>query len=195
MRAKILVSARDAILRYGLRKTTMEDIAMAMGRAKSFLYYYFSSKQDVVRALIEHEFEEMSQAVMDEVATKTNAVDRVRTYLVTRVQQLDRRIEVYSGPVLELRHDDGSTIVLTATEQRRAFDTLEERYFANLVMEGIRDGSFRPLSEAVVLSFAQVALSAIRDIELQLMLDRDAATDLKSRVEMACDIFFRGLLA
>ena len=75
-RSAILVAARGLIQRYGFRKTTMDDIARAVGKERTSLYYYFPGKKEVMKALIEHEFAEISQAVREEVAHQGDAAGR-----------------------------------------------------------------------------------------------------------------------
>ena len=44
---EIVKAAQHVFARYGFRKTTMEEIASEAHRAKSSLYYYFKSKDEV----------------------------------------------------------------------------------------------------------------------------------------------------
>jgi AcrR family transcriptional regulator len=41
----IIREAQKLFQTYGLKKTTMEDIAKALGKGKSTLYYYYQSKE------------------------------------------------------------------------------------------------------------------------------------------------------
>ena len=50
---RILSAAKNLFSRFGLEKTTMEDIAKAAGKGKSSLYYYFKSKEEVMPRLSE----------------------------------------------------------------------------------------------------------------------------------------------
>jgi len=46
MREHIISAAREIFARYGYRKTTMDDIAASIRRAKSSIYHYFPGKED-----------------------------------------------------------------------------------------------------------------------------------------------------
>ena len=48
-RENILRTAREIFSKYGYKKTTLDDIANAVRKGKSSLYYYFSSKEDCFR--------------------------------------------------------------------------------------------------------------------------------------------------
>jgi AcrR family transcriptional regulator len=51
-RERILAGAERCITRYGLRKTTMEDIASEVGMSRPGVYRYFSDRDDLLIALI-----------------------------------------------------------------------------------------------------------------------------------------------
>ena len=44
---EILDTARALFRQSGFKKTTMGDIARSLGKAKSSLYYYYPSKEDI----------------------------------------------------------------------------------------------------------------------------------------------------
>ncbi|HIE30743.1 TPA: TetR/AcrR family transcriptional regulator, partial [Candidatus Poribacteria bacterium] len=52
----IIEASRELFARFGLKKTTMDEIAKKCGMSKATLYYYFKSKEDIFRAVIDKEF-------------------------------------------------------------------------------------------------------------------------------------------
>ena len=52
---EILSTAKNLFAQHGLKKTTMEDIANAMGKGKSTLYYYFPGKIEIFEAVVDEE--------------------------------------------------------------------------------------------------------------------------------------------
>ena len=52
-RKKIIVVSGQIFSRYGFKKTTMEDVARASGKGKSSIYYYFKSKEDIFKNVLE----------------------------------------------------------------------------------------------------------------------------------------------
>ena len=55
IRDQIVSSARQVFSRFGFKKTTMDEIAQGARKGKSSIYYYFTSKEDIYRAVIEKE--------------------------------------------------------------------------------------------------------------------------------------------
>ncbi len=195
MREAILDTARDLLRRYGLRKTTMEDIAVAMGKRKSFLYYYFPGKPHVIAALVERESMEIRQAIRAAVGAAGNPADRVRAYFFVRGEQIVKRLVEYSDPRFETLLGAETIDILQLTNDRHRFDEEEARYLADLILEGVRAKVFRSLSEKEVLTFCQFTLSALRGTELELLLNPAMANDLSARMDVSLDVLFNGLLS
>ena len=58
-RASILKIAQEIFSKYGYKKTTLDDIANAVRKGKSSLYYYFPSKEDLFQAVIQKEVDSL----------------------------------------------------------------------------------------------------------------------------------------
>ena len=195
VREAILVAARDIIQRYGFRKTTMDDIARAMGKQRSSLYYYFSGKEAVVKALVDNELAEMSRAVRKQVDSQTNASGRLRTFMIARIEQTSLRCKVFGQILPEfLSGRDGAPDIFQLSEQRRAADEADQRYLAGIILQGIKDGQFSSLSKEEVNHFTHLLFSAMRGIELELLIAPEPMDELKPRLEVAFNILLRGLL-
>ncbi|MEU5693240.1 helix-turn-helix domain-containing protein [Actinosynnema sp. NPDC020468] len=52
-KARALEAARELFFEQGLRRTSLQDIADRLGITKPALYYHFSSRDDLVRSLVQ----------------------------------------------------------------------------------------------------------------------------------------------
>lgn len=87
-RNAILEAARDLFARYGFKKTTMEDIAMALRKGKSSLYYYFKNKEEIFQAVIGLESEILFTKLNDVVKSEGNAQVKLRNYVIVRMETI-----------------------------------------------------------------------------------------------------------
>ena len=87
-KAHILKTAGDVFCQRGFRKTTMEMIAGSVDKAKSSIYYYFSSKEDIYKKILEKETEEMNQELHRSVEQVEHPFDKLRAYINTRFKEL-----------------------------------------------------------------------------------------------------------
>ena len=83
-RAAILDGAFNLFLRFGIGKTTMADIAAASGKAKSALYYYFKTKEDVFFSLVQKEINGVMDEIVQGAMRGTTAREKVRLYFSLR---------------------------------------------------------------------------------------------------------------
>lgn len=74
-RREIVVSAAGLFLRYGFRKTSMDDVARAAKLSRQGLYFHFSNKEEVFRAVIEHVAEVTLTALQTALAPSEQSLE------------------------------------------------------------------------------------------------------------------------
>jgi AcrR family transcriptional regulator len=83
MKDYIIEAAREVFAKYGYRKTTIEDIANSIYKAKSTIYHYFTGKEDIFRAVVEIEANQTYSAIKEAVNAASNPIDKFKTALRT----------------------------------------------------------------------------------------------------------------
>jgi len=86
IRESIITAARSFFGKYGLSKTTIDDIARQAQMAKSSLYYYFKSKEEMFIAVVEQEATILKAAVADALASVDQPHEKLRLYFITRMR-------------------------------------------------------------------------------------------------------------
>ena len=191
MRAAILETAYEVFQRYGIRKTTLDDIAIAMGKRRSFLYYYFESKEELLRCVGENEIAANVASIHEAVERQTTVEGKMRTFFVGPLRQTMDRMKFFTKISEDLRSGDGQLLVMMRS-LRASFDLRERALLAKILREGIAKGVFRPMTDSAIESFVLFTLSAQRGIEMDLVL-RDSAQDPLDSLEDILDVFLRGL--
>jgi AcrR family transcriptional regulator len=73
----VLNAAREVFMRYGFKRATMSDLAVAAQMSRPALYLIFSSKEEVFRALITQIFAELLHEVREEVSKHEEVADQL----------------------------------------------------------------------------------------------------------------------
>ena len=73
-RGALLGATAECVARYGIRKTTMVDVASKSGVAKATLYNHFRTKDDVLAAVVEQQVADLVGACVT-TASSTGLVD------------------------------------------------------------------------------------------------------------------------
>jgi TetR/AcrR family transcriptional regulator len=81
----ILAAAHRRFITYGYSKVTMDEIAEDIGMGKASLYYYFPTKDDIFRRIIEREQGVFVGRLQEMLAKKMSASAKLRAYFRLRV--------------------------------------------------------------------------------------------------------------
>jgi AcrR family transcriptional regulator len=194
-RSEIIAAAKRLLQKHGLHKVTMDEIATALGKKKSFLYYYYPGKREVIEAAVRSEFAEMQQCVRHAVSQRTGAGERLQTFILARLETVIKEVSA-SGPgtlISLLQGPESGAGIVSLVQLRQSFDRQEERFVAGLIRQGIDEGVFRPLSPKVIDDVTYFLLSAMRGVELELALSSKPTPILGPRMAKVLDVLVRGL--
>ena len=86
---KIISAATRLFSRFGLEKTTMEDIAKAAKKGKSSLYYYFKSKEEVFAEVIKKEIAGLKTAIIEAIEKEDDPYNKFRKFVDSRLNYLN----------------------------------------------------------------------------------------------------------
>jgi len=184
-RNSIVEVARGIFANYGFRKTTMNEIADGVGKGKSSLYYYFNSKEDVYRAVIEMEAETMKQKLVDAIDGVDDPVGKLRIYVVTRMEILHELINFHQAI-----NSEYLTNIDFIQKMRKKYDNEEVTLLKNILQIGVDSGTFR--IEDVDLTALAVA-TALKGLEVPLLVSHDE-TSIELRIERILQILFFGIV-
>lgn len=95
MRDKIIQGAKGLFQQYGLKKTTMDEIAKSIRMGKSSLYYYFKSKDEVFDAVLNDELMKLRSVVDKAVKKQSTLNEKLTVYANTYYDELIPRQTLY----------------------------------------------------------------------------------------------------
>ena len=93
---RILSAATNLFSRFGLEKTTMEDIARAAGKGKSSLYYYFKSKEEVYAEVIRKEIAGLKTTIRKAIEKEDDPYNKFTRFVGTRLNYLNEKADQYT---------------------------------------------------------------------------------------------------
>ena len=136
-RQKLIDIARQLFAKRGVANTTMNDIAVALGKGRRTLYTYFNSKEEVYSAVIESELERLSDKLDEVAAMKMRPLDKVIELIYTHLSMI-RETVVRNG---NLRAEFFRNIWMVE-KVRKKFDDYEIDLFSKVYQDGKADGEF-----------------------------------------------------
>ncbi|CUS97702.1 transcriptional regulator, TetR family [Candidatus Kryptobacter tengchongensis] len=135
---EIVEIARDIFARFGFRKTTMEEIAKAVKKAKSSLYYYFQSKEEVFQAVIEQEAKVLREKIKKAMDQEETPQGKLRAYIIARMKALKQLANFYSA--LKDEYLENYRFI---EKFRKKYDEEETNAINEILKEGVENGIFK----------------------------------------------------
>lgn len=184
-RAQILKEGRDLFARHGVKKTSMDDIAEAVGMAKTSLYYYFKSKEEFFQAVIKHESETLIRQLKEEINKHSSPQRKLRAYFITRMEHLKALTNLY-----HLTRISRQELLPLVENERQRFIEAEKK----LVLEILQEGSRKKVFEIGEPEFIAVAIIAsMHGLEPTIFLYQDKQLS-RADYEAMINVIFYGIL-
>ncbi len=185
VRTKIISVAAKIFTRYGFKKTTMDEIAIATRKGKSSIYYYFSSKEDIFKAVVEQEAEELKQDLLKEVSQIEDPIEQLRTYILFRMHKLKTLSNFYAA----LKSDYLNHLEFIE-KIRKNYDRNEVKIVTEILKRGIKHNKFDiedPELSAVAI------VTAMKGLEIPLFINKSHG-NIEDRLDNLIKFLFYGLV-
>ncbi len=186
VRAQIVSIASKIFSRYGFKKTTMEEIAVASRKGKSSIYYYFKSKEDIFNAVVEKEAEELGEEMIQTLNACTSPMEKLKAYVLFRLHNVRTMANFHSA--LKQEYFSQMDFIIKI---RKQFDKDELMIVRGILESGIREGAFMindPEIGAIAIS------TMMKGLEVPLFLNKDKKEDREKLVEDLIKVIFYGLI-
>ena len=184
-RENILKIAQDIFSKFGYKKTTLDDIANAVRKGKSSLYYYFKSKEDLFQAVIMKEVELLARELDKVVNRNTDPVDKLRDYLLTKINTFRNLANFYNA----LEND--VTAIGFIEEIKNRYEQDEIRMIKRILIEGVRKNEF----EIYDFNLAAIGITmAIKGLEMPLSAGTYGNMNLERSVDVILKIICYGIM-
>lgn len=167
-REAILRAAEALIQKWGIHKTTLEDVACEAGKGKSSIYYYFPNKEALIEAVAMAQAERIVGAVRDAVEKKAAAKAKLLAYVTTAFRETRRAAALFEIAKGELRAN--RKLIHGVMEKYRA---LQEREVEEILRFGNQRQEFRSIGGRDVKAVARAVVTVMRSLILDLFLESD----------------------
>lgn len=184
-RENILKIAREIFSKYGFKKTTLDDIANAVRKGKSSLYYYFNSKEDLFQAVIMKEVEILAHELEIVINRNTDPVDKLRDYILTKLATFRNLANFYHAI------ENDITAVGFIDDVKLKYEQDEIRMIKRILIEGVRKNEF----EIYDFNLAAIGITtAIKGLEMPLTAGYYGDVNLERSVDIILKIICYGIM-
>ncbi len=183
-RETIIENAQKVFGKYGLKKTTMDDIAQTVNKAKGALYYYFRSKEDVYEAVLEKETEHFRDEIYKAIEKEKNTLAKFHTYVIIRMKLFQKLANFYS--TFQSEYLENYAFIQRI---RKKYDEEEMQLILSILKEG-KEKEDLVIEDLELASLA--VLTALKGFEFAWSIEEDF-TVVEKQVDCLLSILFNGL--
>lgn len=185
---EIVDTARALFKKSGFKKTTMGDIARSLGKAKSSLYYYYPSKEDIFEAVIYAEMDELLKDIHYALGQATTSKQKLTAYCRCRLEKLSQLCNLSDALKSEI-----AELHCVMAEMKSRFDTTHVELVKGILAEGVNNGEFKKINEDNIELIAYLMVSSFRGLAVPLMVGQNRSPRLDLQIDSIVDIMVEGI--
>lgn len=186
---EIINGAKKLIQQYGLKKTTMEDIAKSAGKSKSTLYYYFKDKEEIFDRVINLEIDDFFQTVKAAVNKQTDVIGMLKAYIVTKVKTLRERINLYN---FAIENDLQGRLNNEFANLRNRYDNEEKKLISDILNKGVETKVFKSEIKQEIEDLSELFVSCVRGVEMDIIAQKKHKV-VTDKADLLVEILVKGM--
>jgi len=171
--------------RFGFRKTTVDEIAFASRKGKSSIYYYFESKEDIFKAVVEKEAMMLKEQIHKAVTEADTPMQKLKAHVMTRMNTMSKLANFYSAI-----KDDYLSHLDFIEKIRKDYDQDEILVMEEILIEGCKNGEF-DIRDTHLTAIGIV--TALKGLEIPLFWGGHEQNP-ERRIDSLIHILFHGML-
>jgi AcrR family transcriptional regulator len=186
VREQVVQSARLVFAKYGYKKTSLDDISRESRKGKSTIYYYFKSKDEIFKAVIDTEAEIRRNAIEEQISQIKDPKQKLKTYIYVRMRSLKAVVNYYEA----IKNDLLDQLYFVDNLRTEHFEA-EIRQINQMLCEGIDSGEFTIQNPELA---AKTIVTALHGFEVPLIMKNLSDEELQKSIDEMLNILFFGIV-
>ncbi|MDB4901013.1 MAG: transcriptional regulator, TetR family [Mucilaginibacter sp.] len=167
---QILQAAKRLFQAHGLHKVTMDDVAKAIGKGRSSLYYYYKSKDEIFDAVMDIEFKEMLNAIAQAINQESTVEQKINAFCVTKLKVLREKRAFYNTLDAGMDADEMSHFNKTKVIHHNLIMKQEGALLEQILTGGIEKGELHAMNQKDLDMLIFVLLSSLHGLKREMVM-------------------------
>jgi AcrR family transcriptional regulator len=176
--------AQNPFAKFGLAKTTIEDIAKKARMGKASIYYYFKNKESIYKEVIHKEGKIIQDKIRIAINKENDPHDKLFAYFITHILAVKERANYYS--VFKDRYFEHYSFI---EKERTAYDVFEKTTVSHILQEGVQKCIFDIKD---IRLMAEIIVVALKGLELSWTIEK-TEFEIKNEINMLLNVLFKGI--
>ena len=185
VRQALLDAASDIFAHYGYNKTTVDEIAKAARKGKSTFYYYYKSKEEIFRDVIEKDAQILRMKILKSINNDESPIKKIKNYILTRLHSFESLVNFYSA-----LKSDALQHFTFIEEIRNKYDLEQISIIKMILLEAIKND----IIELKDIDLAAESLAIIlKGLEYHLMFSESNKIVEEEKIDKILSMVFNGI--
>ena len=170
---QILDAAKKLFQAHGLYKVTMDDVAKAIGKGRSSLYYYYKSRDEIFDAVMQAEIREMLSAMTAAVEKADTAEEKLFGFCMSKLTVLREKRSFYRVLEAGMDADAISQFNQMKLSHHSIIMKQESALLEQILYSGIEKGELKPVDEKQMPVLVLVLLTSLRGVKREMEMNNN----------------------
>lgn len=180
VKTEIIAHAQVLFQQFGIKKTTMDEIASACGKGKSTLYHYFKNKEQVFDEVLAKELVNLRVIVKEQVDQANAVKDKLSIYFRVFHKEVLYKVNLYRIVKQELISETSKEVHFTKLMN------YEKNYINRILEEGYDAGDCIDIERKDLYWFSEIIIAAFLGI-VRYSIESENNFD-QEKLDMATDL-------
>jgi AcrR family transcriptional regulator len=179
---QILQAAQQLFQKHGFQKVSMDDVARAIGKGRSSLYYYYKSKEEIFEAVIDAEIKDILNEIGKAMEKAATVEEKIRAFCTAKIRIARKRRSFYVALEAGMNADEMSRYAQKKQDFNKRMISEETVLLRQALTTAAHTVAAQRLDMVIF-----VLLSSLRGLKQQLFVandfsQMDAAIDTLTRM-------------
>ena len=181
---EIINAAQKLFARFGLRKTSVDEIAKSAQVAKGTIYNYFETKEEIFDEVVRREGNRMIDLINQAIEKEKSPAKKIRALILVKIKRIREMVNFY-----QVTREMMSELWPYHEGEREKFLNQEKEILSKILKEGVKKGQLfvRKLDLA-----SHAIVTALKGLELEWILEKEKS-QLEEEVDSLVDILMWGI--
>jgi len=181
---QILQAAQQLFQKHGYQKVTMDDVAKAIGKGRSSIYYYYKNKDEVFDAVMDAEISDIMAGITHAVMQVTTVEQQLRTFGITKTKISGKKRAFFEALETGMNAEEISRYTKKKQAIQKKMRKEEATLLHQILNEGALKGEIKVLNPTEQDTLVFVFATSLRGLKRELLF-------YNNRIEPAIDMLVR----
>jgi AcrR family transcriptional regulator len=170
---QILQAALQLYQKRGFNKVTMEDVARAIGKTRSALYYYYKDSDEVFKAVLNTMVNKVFADILAAVKKATTPDEKINAFIVAKITSSKYNRNIFKSIEAGMNVEEKSKHARLKSAQHQRIIKLESSLLKQILTDTAKKGEISSMKPAEQDRLIFILLGSIRGIRNEMWLEDD----------------------